>query len=106
MTSRGLAGALPFLLSLQWAVAASAQPVTFARTDYPSDAGTRGIASADFNGDHRPDIATANTGVNNVTILLNKGNGQFEDSGLTIPLISTWPKFYLAKTVQPLIGFI
>jgi len=24
--------------------------------------------------------------------LLNKGNEQFEDSGLTIPLISTWPK--------------
>src|SRR5205809_1107182 len=74
--ARGLAGALPFLVWMLWTVPASAQPVTFTRADYPADTGTRGIASGDFNGDHWPDIATADTGVNTVSILLNKGNGQ------------------------------
>src|SRR3954463_7531841 len=76
MMPRRLAGALPFLISLLWAAPLSAQPVTFTRTDFPSDTGTRGIVSGDFNGDHWPDIATANTGVNSVSVLLNKGNGQ------------------------------
>ena len=85
MMSRRLAGAFPFLVWLLWTVPASAQPVTFARTDFPSDTGTRGIASGDFNGDHWPDIATANTGVNSVTVLLNKGNGQgFTASRITV----------------------
>ena len=73
---RTLACALPLLVSMLWTAAASAQPVTFSRTDYRSDSGTRAIVSGDFNLDHWPDIATANTVVDTVTVLLNKGNGQ------------------------------
>jgi hypothetical protein len=36
-----------------------------------------GIATADFNGDGIPDIATANSDSNNVTIALGNGNGTF-----------------------------
>ena len=36
-----------------------------------------GIVVADFNGDNKPDIATANYGSNNVSRLLNSGTGTF-----------------------------
>lgn len=42
-----------------------------------------GIAVADFNGDGRPDIATSNTGSNNVSILLNDGAGAFPSATTT-----------------------
>lgn len=35
------------------------------------------VAVADFNGDGHPDIAVANQGSNNVTVLFNQGNGTF-----------------------------
>jgi uncharacterized protein (TIGR03437 family) len=36
-----------------------------------------GVATGDFNGDGKPDIAIANSGSNNVTILLGNGSGGF-----------------------------
>lgn len=39
--------------------------------------GPRGVAVGDVNGDGQPDIVTANTGSNNVGVLLNAGNGTF-----------------------------
>jgi Ca2+-binding RTX toxin-like protein len=35
------------------------------------------VAVGDFNGDRRPDLATANIGNNNVSVLLGTGNGSF-----------------------------
>ena len=45
----------------------------------PLSMGTRPffIASGDFNNDTRPDLAIANLGSQNVTILINTGNGRF-----------------------------
>lgn len=40
-------------------------------------AGPTGIATADFNGDSKPDLATANQSSNDVSILLNNGSGGF-----------------------------
>ena len=53
---------------------AYAQAPTFSRADYPSQAGARAIATADFNRDGWPDAAHANTGRDSVTILLNGRN--------------------------------
>ena len=50
---------------------AFAQPPSFSRADYPSHAGARAIATADFNRDGWPDVAHANTGRDTVTVLLN-----------------------------------
>ena len=52
---------------------AGAQVLTFARDDYGSDAGTRAIASADFNRDGWLDVAQASLTTNSVTILLSRG---------------------------------
>ena len=40
-------------------------------------AGPYSVASGDFNGDGIPDLATANVGSNNVTVLLGDGSGGF-----------------------------
>ncbi len=50
---------------------ASAQSATFARDDYASFTGARGIVVGDFDRNGWPDIAQANTSRNSVTILLN-----------------------------------
>jgi hypothetical protein len=47
------------------------------------------VAVGDFNGDGRPDLAVANEASNNVSVLINVGNGGFA-SQLTYP-VSTWP---------------
>ena len=39
------------------------------------------IIAADFNGDSKPDLAVVNGGSNNVSILLNTGNGTFATDG-------------------------
>jgi len=45
---------------------------TFSGTDYVSDAGARGVVSADFDNDGAPDFATANAGANSVDVFLNR----------------------------------
>jgi hypothetical protein len=57
------------VLGIAWN--AAAQAPAFLRLDYASDAGARGIVSADFDRNGWPDIAQANTGRNSVSILLN-----------------------------------
>jgi predicted NUDIX family NTP pyrophosphohydrolase len=52
-----------------------------ARRDLRAGSGPRSVSIADLNRDRRPDVVTANTGtgelVNSVSILLNKGSGNF-----------------------------
>jgi hypothetical protein len=50
---------------------------SFSTQNYPVGAGPAQLIVADFNGDHIPDLATVNTSANNVSILINKGNGTF-----------------------------
>jgi hypothetical protein len=38
-----------------------------------------GLVSGDFNGDGRPDLAVADSGANEVTVLLNDGHGAFQN---------------------------
>jgi hypothetical protein len=56
---------------------ASAQGVTFARTDYLAGTDVLSVITGDFNGDGKLDIATANAGSNDVSILLGVGDGTF-----------------------------
>ncbi len=61
------------------ATTALAQDVSFvARRDF--DAGTRpnSVAPGDFNGDGVQDLAVANSGSNNVSVLLGNGDGSFQ----------------------------
>ena len=48
---------------------------------YPTGSGPHpySVAAADVNGDSKPDIIAANYGTNNVSVLLNIGNGTFAD---------------------------
>jgi hypothetical protein len=48
-----------------------------APTTFAVGAGPTGMASQDFNGDTKPDLAIANQNSNNVSILLNDGSGGF-----------------------------
>jgi uncharacterized repeat protein (TIGR01451 family) len=49
-----------------------------AAKSYPVGTSPAGIAVGDFNGDGKPDIAVANTGSSNVSILLGNGDGTFQ----------------------------
>ena len=42
--------------------------------------GRRRVAVGDFNGDGRPDVASANSGANNVSVLLNDGTWPATDA--------------------------
>jgi hypothetical protein len=46
--------------------------------DYATDVGARGMAVADFNSDGWTDVAVANRGSNNVSVLLGTATGPFE----------------------------
>jgi hypothetical protein len=46
--------------------------------EYPADNGADGIAIGDLNGDFALDIATANFLANNISVLLNNGDGTFQ----------------------------
>ena len=56
----------------------SAQTLSFAPAgDFPAGSISIGMAVGDFNGDGIPDVAVANVGSNNVSILLGTGTGSF-----------------------------
>src|ERR1035437_7851122 len=46
-------------------------------TNYTVGSGSRSVCSADFNGDFKADLATANGSSNNVSVLLGTGVGSF-----------------------------
>ena len=69
---------LAFLLLALGPPDATGQTLNFARDDYSSAAGARGIATADFDRNGWPDIAQASLGRNTVTILLNHSGARFE----------------------------
>lgn len=71
LPARWLAVALPLLAA---AGPAQAQAPTFAATMvYQAGSGTQGLATADFNGDGRLDLATANSIGNSISVLLQAG---------------------------------
>ena len=59
---------------------------------YSTDTGSapRMVAVADFNNDHRLDIAVANFGTNNIGIFLGNGNGSFQTQTI-FPTMSSRP---------------
>ena len=60
------------------ALLASSAP-SFARARaYATGHGPASVAIGDLNGDGKPDLATANSGANAVSVLLNRGDGSFQ----------------------------
>jgi hypothetical protein len=57
------------------------------------------IAAADFNGDGKRDLAVANGGSNNVTILLGSGAGGFGAIGVPVP-VGPLPTFVMARDLN------
>src|SRR5438067_924901 len=59
--------------------AQSPPPVSFAAVvNYAVGTNPHSLALADFNGDGRPDLATANLNSNDVSVLLSNGDGTFQ----------------------------
>src|SRR2546426_8404533 len=58
-------------------VVSAACPGFATPTNYNAGSGPYWAVVADFNGDGRPDLAIANSGSNNVSILLGNGDGSF-----------------------------
>jgi hypothetical protein len=50
----------------------------FPAVDYPVGTSPQGLAVADFNGDGQPDVAVANIGSNDVSVLLGNRDGTFQ----------------------------
>ena len=73
-----------------------------ASTQFTTGQGPFGIVAADFNGDGKPDIATANYGAHSVSVL--KHNGQTgAGAGLLSPVhfpLSTWAQMIAAADVN------
>src|SRR5262245_30840440 len=67
-------------LLISWALPtpAGAQTVFSSRHDYPVGADPRSVALGDFNNDGLLDLAVANSGSNDVAVLLNNGNETFQ----------------------------
>ena len=78
---------LAFLLVARGFTDATGQTLSFARDDYSSTAGARGIATADFDRNGWADMAQANLGRNTITILLNHPGARF-DTATEVPC---WP---------------
>ena len=83
MSFRTAATAALFTTMLAAAGAQTASPgaFTFARADWASDAGARGMVTADFDNDGAPDFATVNSGTNTVDVFMNR---EFVGSGFSV----------------------
>ena len=46
--------------------------------NFAAGSDSRSVAVGDFNGDGKPDLAVANSGSNNVSVLLGNGDGTFQ----------------------------
>jgi len=57
---------------------AQSSPVFNGPRDYPVGSSPNSVVVGDFNGDGRPDIATANSVSNDVSILLQNSDGTFQ----------------------------
>jgi VCBS repeat protein/FG-GAP repeat protein len=62
--------------------------VSFSRVtgDFPVGTSPLDVATADFNGDGNPDVATANNDSGDVSVLFGQGNGLLIDLGATFPV--------------------
>jgi hypothetical protein len=85
--NRNLAIAFALLISLGYPAKSGAVDFGTATT-YPVGTSPSAVVVGDFNGDAKPDIAVANSGSNNVSILLGNGDGTFQpavsfDAGLS-----------------------
>lgn len=66
-----------FVLVSSLLVSLTCSGQSFFTQSYPVGSGSAQVIAADFNGDHIPDLATADSGSNTVSILINKGDGTF-----------------------------
>jgi uncharacterized repeat protein (TIGR01451 family) len=88
-TNKALTCVLLAVLSLGYSLRGPA--LEFASpVSYPVGASPSAAVVADFNGDGHPDIAVANSGSGDVTVLLNSGDGTFKpavnfDAGMASP---------------------
>jgi uncharacterized repeat protein (TIGR01451 family) len=85
--NRNLAVAFALLISLGYPAKSGAVDFGTATT-YPVGTSPSAVVVGDFNGDGKPDLAVANSGSNNVSILLGNGDGTFQpavnfDAGLS-----------------------
>lgn len=77
--NRNLATAFVLLISLGYPAKSGA--VDFAPPkSYPVGANPSAVVAGDFNGDGKPDLAVANAGSTNVSVLLGNGDGTFKDA--------------------------
>jgi hypothetical protein len=77
MRNRILVVAAATLLSLRYPANSNATDFS-PGTSYPVGTGPAAIVAGDFDGDGKPDLAVANGGSNDVSILLNNGDGTFK----------------------------
>ena len=78
MRTRISVGVMTFLLVLFGSPPRTVALEFAAAKSYPVDTAPMAIAVGDFNSDGKPDVAVANSGSNNVSILLNNGDGTFQ----------------------------
>src|SRR5438445_8452449 len=83
--------ALPLLFESAVPAPAVAQTVSFiARRDFPAGGAPFSLVVGDFNGDGVPDVAVANYGSHDISILLGHGDGTFQ-APLTFATGGRWP---------------